>query len=143
MTAATSFLGRALLAAIFIVAGINKVQGYEATAGYMASVMIPGLNAALGSDAGADFMRTVGIPMLLLPATIALEILAGLAVLIGLYSRIAAILLAMFTVLTGLIFHSNFADDLQLILFLKNLAVAGGFLLLFAHGPGSFAINDK
>lgn len=143
MTAATSFLGRALLAGIFILAGVNKLQGYEATAGYMSSVMIPGLNVALGSEAGADFMRTVGIPMLLLPATIVLEIFGGFAVLAGLYSRVAAILLAIFTIIAGLIFHSNFADDLQLILFLKNLAIAGGFLLLVAHGPGAWSINDK
>jgi putative oxidoreductase len=143
MTAATSLLGRALLAGIFILAGINKLQGYEATAGYMSSVMIPSLNVALGSDAGADFMRTVGIPKLLLPATIVLEILGGFAVLAGMYSRVAAILLAVFTIIAGVIFHSNFADDLQLILFLKNLAIAGGFLLLFAHGPGAWAINDQ
>lgn len=143
MSAATSFLGRALLAGIFILAGINKLQGYEATAGYMSSVMIPSLNTALGSEAGADFMRSVGIPKILLPATIALEIIGGLAVVAGFYARAAAIPLAIFTLLAGLIFHSNFADDLQLILFLKNLAIIGGFLLLYAHGPGTWAINDK
>ncbi len=122
MTAATSFLGRALIAAIFILAGINKIQGYAATGGYM---------------------EQFGVPAVLLPATIALEILGGLAVLAGFYSRLAAIPLAIFTLVAGLIFHGNFADNIQLVLFLKNLAIVGGFLLLFAHGPGAWAVNDK
>ena len=122
MTAATSFLGRALIALIFILAGINKIQGYETTVGYM---------------------HQFGVPALLLPGTIALEILGGLAVLVGFYSRLAAIPLALFTVAAAFIFHGNFVDPIQLVLFLKNLAIAGGFLLLFAHGPGAWAVNDK
>jgi putative oxidoreductase len=122
MTAATSFLGRALLAGIFILAGFNKLQGYETTAGYM---------------------QQFGVPGLLLPGTIALEILGGLAVLAGFYARLAAIPLAIFTIVAGLIFHGNFADNIQFVLFLKNLAIAGGFLLLFAHGPGAWAVNDR
>jgi putative oxidoreductase len=122
MTAASSFLGRALLALIFILAGINKIQGYEATTGYM---------------------QQYGVPALLLPGTIALEILGGLAVLAGFYSRLAAIALAVFSVAAAFIFHGNFADDVQMVLFLKNLAITGGFLLLFAHGPGAWAVNDK
>ncbi len=122
MSAATSFLGRVLLAAIFILAGINKLQGYDATAGYM---------------------QQYGVPAILLPATIALEVIGGLAVLAGFYSRIAAVALAIFSVIAALIFHSNFGDDVQMVLFLKNLAIAGGFLLLFAHGPGAWAVNGK
>ncbi len=122
MTAATSFFGRALIALIFILAGVNKIQGYETTVGYM---------------------QQFGVPALLLPGTIALEILGGLAVLAGFYSRLAAIPLAIFTLLAGIIFHGNFADPVQMVLFLKNLAIAGGFLLLFAHGPGAWALNDK
>ncbi len=122
MTAASSFLGRSLLALIFILAGINKIQGYVATTGYM---------------------QQFGVPALLLPGTIALEILGGLAVLAGFYSRLAAVALAVFSIAAAIIFHGNFADDVQLVLFLKNLAIAGGFLLLFAHGPGAWAVNDK
>ncbi|MCU0503981.1 MAG: DoxX family protein [Anaerolineae bacterium] len=122
MRAASSFLGRALLALIFILAGLDKIQGSAATAAYMAQF---------------------GVPAVLLPATIALEIGGGLAVLAGLYSRLAAVLLALFTLATGLIFHSNFTDNIQFALFLKNLAITGGFLLLFAHGPGAWALNDK
>jgi putative oxidoreductase len=122
MTAASSFLGRALLAAIFILAGVNKLQGYDTTVAYM---------------------QQFGVPGLLLPATIALEVLGGIAVLAGFYARAAAIPLALFSLATAVIFHGNFADDVQLAVFLKNLAIAGGFLLLFAHGPGAWALNDR
>jgi len=111
-----------LLAGIFILAGVNKLQGYETTVGYM---------------------QQFGVPGLLLPGTIALEILGGLAVLAGFYARAAAIPLAIFTLVAGVIFHGNFADNIQFVLFLKNLAIAGGFLLLFAHGPGAWAVNDR
>ena len=122
MTAATSLLGRTLLALVFILAGVNKLQGYEAT---------------------ANMMQQFGVPAILLPGTIALEILGGLAVLAGFYARFAAIPLALFTLATAVVFHGNFADDVQLAMFLKNLAIIGGFLLLFAHGPGAWAVNDK
>lgn len=122
MTAASSFLGRALLALVFILAGFDKLHGYAATAGYM---------------------QQFGVPASLLPATIALEILGGLAVLAGFYARVAAIPLALFTIATAVVFHRDFADGVQLALFLKNLAITGGFLLLFAHGPGSWALNDR
>lgn len=121
MTAATSLLGRTLLALVFILAGVNKLQGYEAT---------------------ANLMQQFGVPAILLPGTIALEILGGLAVLAGFYARSAAIPLAVFTLATAVIFHGNFADDVQLAMFLKNLAITGGFLLLIAHGPGAWAAND-
>lgn len=122
MTAATSLIGRALLALVFILAGVNKLQGYEAT---------------------ANLMQQFGVPAILLPGTIALEILGGLAVLVGFYARSAAIPLALFTLATAFIFHGNVSDDVQLAMFLKNLAITGGFLLLFVHGPGAWAANDR
>jgi putative oxidoreductase len=122
MSAALSLFGRALLALVFILAGINKLQGYEAT---------------------ANMMQQFGVPTMLLPGTIVLEIVGGLAVLAGFYARLAAIPLALFTLATAVIFHSNFADDVQLAMFLKNLAIVGGFLLISAHGPGAWAVNDR
>lgn len=122
MRAASSFLGRALLALLFILAGLDKIQGSSATAAYMAQF---------------------GVPSVLLPATIALEIGGGLAIIAGFYARLAAIPLALFTLATGFIFHANLTDNIQFVLFLKNLAITGGFLLLFAHGPGAWALNDK
>ncbi len=115
-----SLLGRILLAAIFILAGFQKITGYADTAGWMSSMGVPGA---------------------LLPLVIILEIGGGLAVLLGFMSRWAALALAAFTLLAALIFHFNFADQTQSIMFMKNLAIAGGLLLLYVNGPGAYAIK--
>ncbi|NCF35362.1 MAG: DoxX family membrane protein [Gammaproteobacteria bacterium] len=114
--------GRAMLAAMFIIAGFNKVGAYAGTQAYMESVGLPGM---------------------LLPAVIVLEVLGGLAILIGFQTRIAAALLAGFTVLAAIIFHSDFSQPMQSILFTKNIAIAGAFLLLVAQGPGQWAIKPR
>ena len=119
---ASTLVGRALIAIVFIMAGYNKIGGYEGTQGYMESVGVPGL---------------------LLPAVIAVELLAGIAVLVGYQTKIAALLLGGFTLLTAVIFHSDFAQQMQMISFMKNLAISGAFLLLFVHGPGQWAINSN
>ncbi|HEY5739423.1 MAG TPA: DoxX family protein [Gammaproteobacteria bacterium] len=111
--------GRAMLATIFIVAGISKIGAYAGTQAYMESVGLPGM---------------------LLPAVIALEIGGGIAILVGFQTRIAATLLAGFTLLAAIIFHSDFSQQMQSILFMKNVAIAGAFLLLIAQGPGQWAI---
>lgn len=112
--------GRALLSAMFIIAGYSKLGGYTGTQAYMESVGVPGL---------------------LLPAVIALELGGGLAILAGYQTRVAAVLLAGFTLLAALIFHSDFSQPMQSILFSKNLAIAGGFLILFAHGAGDWTLQ--
>jgi putative oxidoreductase len=122
LTAATQVTGRVLMSAIFIMAGINKIAGYAATQGYMESMGVPGA---------------------LLPAVILLELGGGLAVLLGWQTRISAFLLAGFSVLSALIFHANFGDQMQSILFMKNLAMAGGFLLLVAGGPGAWSLDAR
>ena len=122
LTAATQVTGRVLMSAIFIMAGINKIAGYAATQGYMDSMGVPGA---------------------LLPAVILLELGGGLAVLLGWQTRISAFLLAGFSVLSALIFHANFGDQMQSILFMKNLAMAGGFLLLVAGGPGAWSLDAR
>ena len=111
MMAMTAFnwIGRALLALLFILAGVGKITGYDKTLAYMA---------------------TQGVPGFLLPAVIALELGGGLALLIGWRADIAAVLLAGFSIIAAVVFHRNFADQAQLTLFLKNFAIAGG--LLFA-----------
>lgn len=115
-------LGRVLIAAMFLIAGFQKISGYEGTAGYM---------------------EAMGVPGALLPLVILLEIGGALAIIAGWQTRIAATLLAGFTILSALIFHSDFADQMQTILFLKNLAVAGGFLFLVANGPGAYALDTR
>ncbi len=118
----SSLTGRILLSVIFISAGFSKLgAGYAGTQGYMESV---GLHGAL------------------LPLVIATEILAGLALLVGFKTRLAAFLLAGFSLMAAALFHFDFSDQMQSILFMKNLAIAGGLLTLVAHGSGAFAIDN-
>ena len=115
-------LGRVLIAAIFLIAGFQKISGYAGTAGYM---------------------EAMGVPGALLPLVILLEIGGALALVAGWHTRGVAALLAGFTILSAVIFHANFADQMQAIMFLKNLAVAGGFLFLVANGPGAYALDTR
>ena len=116
------FVGRLLLALIFVMAGLNKIGSYEATQGYM---------------------QAFGISGSLLPIVIAFEILAGLALIAGLKTRITAFLLAGFTLLSSAVFHSNFGDPNEVTAVLKNLAIAGGLVLLVARGSGHLAIDRR
>jgi putative oxidoreductase len=119
--ALVSLLGRALLASPFILFGAEKLTGYAGTVEYMAAY---------------------GLPAVLLPLAIAVELGGGLAILFGVLSRWAAIALAVFCIITAVTFHRDFGDQMQLINFMKNLAMAGGLLLLSANGPGAYAIKD-
>lgn len=114
--------GRLLLAAMFLLAGITKISGYAGTAGYMASV---------------------GVPAALLPAVIALEIGGAIAIIVGFQTRLVALALAGFTLAAAALFHSNFADQMQMLLFLKNLSVAGGFLILATNGSGPYSLDAR
>lgn len=122
VNAGTQLFGRVLMSSIFIMAGINKISGYAGTQGYMESVGVPGA---------------------LLPLVILLEIGGGLAILFGWQTRIAAFLLAGFTMLSAVIFHANFGDQMQSILFMKNMAMAGGLLFLVAGGISAWSIDAK
>jgi putative oxidoreductase len=112
--------GRALLAAIFLHEAWSKLHAYAAAVAYA---------------------EAFGVPGSLLPAAIALELGCGLMVLLGFHTRIAAMLLAAFCVATAVVFHANVADRNQLLHFEKDLAIAGGFLVLAAHGAGAWAID--
>ncbi len=116
------FLGRALLSALFVLSGFGKIAAYGATAGYMAAMGVPGL---------------------LLPLVIAAEIGGGLAILLGWRTRIIAVLLAAFTLLTGLLFHADFGDQMQMVMFMKNLAITGAFLALAAQGAGRYSLDAR
>ena len=115
-------IGRIMLALIFILAGVGKIQDPAGTAGYM---------------------QSAGVPGALLWPTIALEVLGGLAVALGFQTRIAAFALAIFSVAAAFIFHKNFADQIQMIMFLKNIAMAGGLLLLAMGGDTALSIDSK
>jgi putative oxidoreductase len=114
--------GRVLLALLFLLSGISKLGAYGASAAYMSSA---------------------GVPAALLPVVIATELGGALAIILGWKTRIVAVLLAGFAVLTALAFHRNFADQTQMIMFWKNLSIAGGFLLLAANGPGRLSIDRR
>ena len=114
--------GRVLLAVLFLVAGFGKLGAYAGTQAYMASKGVPGA---------------------LLPLVIALELGGGALIVAGLWTRAAALALAAFTLLAAAIFHANFADQIQQIMFLKNVAIAGGFLLLATHGAGAWSLDAR
>jgi putative oxidoreductase len=88
-------------------------------------------------------MASAGVPGALLPLVIATELGGALAIIVGWRTRTVAFLLAGFSLLTALTFHRNFADQQQLINFLKNVSIAGGFLLLLANGPGPLSIDQR
>jgi len=119
----TDLLARIFLGLIFVMAGFSKLgAGYAGTAGYMDSMGVPGA---------------------LLPLVIATEIAGGLMIILGFKIKWTAFALAGFTLLAGIIFHSNFADQMQSILFMKNLAISGGLLLLVNHGAGELSLDKK
>lgn len=120
LAAAGLALGRLLLASIFILEGWSKVRGYEAAVAYMDGYGVPGI---------------------LLPAVIALELGAGIMIAVGWQTRIAAFALAVFCVLAAILFHNNFSDRFQLLQFEKNLAIAGGLLVLAVAGPGRWSLE--
>ena len=115
-------LGRILIAAIFLISGIGKVSGYAGTQGYM---------------------EAMGVPGALLPLVIALEILAPIAIIVGYRARIAALLLAGFSIVSAVLFHNPAADPTQSIMFMKNLALGGGFLFLVARGTGGWSLDAR
>jgi len=115
-------IGRILLSMIFIFSGFTKITGYAATQGYMESMGVPGM---------------------LLPLVIAVELLGGIAILLGFKARLVAILMAGFSIVSALLFHQFWIDESQMNPFMKNIAMAGGFLMIFAHGPGAYSIDNS
>jgi putative oxidoreductase len=113
-------VGRLLMAAIFVHEGMAKLAGYAAAARYA---------------------EAFGVPAALLPPAIAIEIGCGLLIALGLFTRAAALLLAVFCVVTAALFHARFGEINQLLHFEKNLAIAGGFLLLAVAGPGPISFE--
>jgi putative oxidoreductase len=114
-------IGRVLLSIMFIQAGWGKISGYSGTAGYM---------------------EAAGVPGALLPLVILTELGGGLLVLLGLFTRWSALALAGFCLLAGYLFHHP-GDPEQMISFMKNLTIAGGFLVLAGSGPGAYALDDR
>ncbi len=115
-------LGRVLISLIFLVAGWAKMTAYAGTLTYMESHNIPGI---------------------LLPAVILIELGGGILILIGWQTRITALLMAGFTLLTAIFFHQFWVDAAQQNAFMKNVAIAGGFLFLVAYGAGVLSVDNR
>ena len=115
-------IGRLFLSMIFIFSGFTKITGYAATQGYMESM---------------------GVPDTLLPLVIALELFGGIAILLGFKARLIALLFVGFNVISALLFHQFWIDESQMNPFMKNIAIAGGFLMIFAHGAGAYSIDHS
>lgn len=115
-------VGRVLLALMFLLAGLNKISGYSGTQG---------------------FMESMGLPGALLPLVILLEVAGGILLMLGWHTRITAFLMAGFTILATLIFHSNLGDPTQMLFFMKNLSIAGGLLLVVSHGAGPYSLDNR
>jgi len=113
LTNYTDAPARAFMAAIFILSGIGKAGAFEGTQAYM---------------------EAFGVPGFLLVPTIVFEIGAGLGILVGFQTRLFAVSLAGFSLVTAFVFHADFSDQVQQIMFLKNVAMTGGFLLLAKFG---------
>ncbi|MBN7795639.1 DoxX family protein [Parahaliea mediterranea] len=119
---AIDFAGRSMLALLFILAGYGKIGGYEGNLAYMASVGLPGF---------------------LLPPTIVLELVGGLALVAGFQTRLVALGLALFSLASALLFHAQLGDQIQFIMFFKNVAMAGGLLLVAGKPLGSWTLDRK
>ena len=115
-------IGRILISALFLLNGIFKISNYDGTIGWMESFGMPGI--------------------LLIPAII-LEIAGPVLIIIGYKTKLAAGLLSLFCIVTAVIFHNDFANQMQFTSFLKNIALAGGFLIIFVNGAKGFSLDNK
>ncbi|PYE29321.1 putative oxidoreductase [Rhizobium sp. PP-F2F-G20b] len=123
-TSAIVLVGRILLSIIFIVAGFGKITNLSGTAGYFAGAGLP-------------------VPMVTAVIVSLVELVGGIFILVGFFTRPTAYVLAAFCIATAFIAHFNFADMNQMINFQKNFAMAGGFLVLAAFGPGALSVDAR
>ena len=115
-------VGRVFISLIFLLSGINKIRNYEGTVGWMESLGMPGI--------------------FLIPAII-LEIGAPILIMIGYKVKISAALLSIFCIATAVIFHNDLSNQMQFISFMKNIALAGGFLFLVVNETKDFSLDKK
>lgn len=114
-------ISRVLLSVLFIVAGYGKITGYAGTAAYMASMHVPSF---------------------FLPLVILLELGGGLAIVFGFLTRFTALFISGFTIIAAVIFHNNFSNDMQQLMFMKDMSIAGGFLILGLFGAGKYSLDN-
>ena len=122
MTNILDLVARILISALFLLNGVFKISNYDGTVGWMEGFGIPGI--------------------LIIPAII-LEIVGPILIILGYKAKIAAGFLSLFCITTAFIFHNDFSDQMQLGSFLKNIALAGGFLFIFINGTKDFSLDKK
>jgi putative oxidoreductase len=122
MTNILDLVGRIFISLVFLLSGINKIGNYEGTIGWMESLGMPGI--------------------FLIPAII-LEIGAPILIMIGYKVKISAVLLSLFCLATAIIFHTDFSNQMQFVSFMKNIALAGGFLFLVINETKEFSLERK
>ena len=122
MTNILDLIGRIFISLVFLLSGFNKIGNYEGTIGWMESFGMPGI--------------------FLIPAII-LEVGAPILIIIGYKVKISAALLSLFCIATAVIFHNDFSNQMQFISFMKNIALAGGFLFLVINGAKDFSLDKK
>ncbi|MFD1122856.1 DoxX family protein [Methylophilus flavus] len=117
-----SFMGRVLLSLIFVISGMTKLLDPAGTIAYIESAHLP-------------------LPQIAYAVALFVELGLGFALLVGFRSQLAAAGIAIFTFVTALTFHSNMADPVQVIMFLKNITIIGGLLVVIAFGPGGYSVD--
>ena len=122
MTNILDLVARILISALFLLNGVFKISNYEGT---------------------IEWMEGFGIPGVLIIPAIILEIVGPILIILGYKAKVAAGLLSLFCIATAAIFHNDFSDQMQLGSFLKNLALAGGFLFIFINGTKDFSLDKK
>ena len=114
------FIGRILISALFLIEGFGKISVQE-------NVMM--------------YMEDYGVPGILFVPAIILEILFPLLLIVGYKTKWAASVMALFTLTVAIIFHTNFGEEMQMMFFLKDIAIAGGFMIIVAYGPGKISLD--
>ena len=115
-------LGRIFLSTIFLIEGFRKLFFQEQT---------------------IEFMEAYGVPGILFIPSVIVEILFPLLIIVGYKTKVASLVMILFILTVTIIFHTDFSNEMQLIAFLKNIAIAGGFLIIFARGTGKYSIDYK
>ena len=115
-------IGRIFISSVFLLSGYNKIFSYDST---------------------VTWMEGYGVPGFLLWPTIVLEIILPILIIVGYKTQLSAVLLAIFSIATAVIFHSDFSNQMQIIAFLKNLGLAGGFLFIAINGTKDWAVEKK
>ena len=122
MTNILDLFARILISTLFLINGIFKITNYDGTVGWMEGYGVPGI--------------------LIIPAII-IEVLGPILIIVGYQTKITAAFLSLFCLATAIIFHNDFSNQMQLTSFLKNIALAGGFLFLVINGSRKFSLDNK